>query len=142
MSTGKVGVIRKGDPVSFLPTAAMMGGLVGERLYQQYQGSDLQRRNQARWKAGKDAVRRTPAAIANAGRTGVRAAGRGAQAVGRGVSQVLGAPGRAVRAIGDELSGTQYQHDNRSPEYQQAARQGWYTPRDDHLNQVGVNNAY
>ena len=128
MSTGKVGVIRKGDPVAYLPMAAMMGSLVGESLYQQYQGSDLQRRNQARWKAGKDAVRRTPAAIANAGKkVGVR---------------VLGAPGRAMRAIRDDLSGTQYQHDNRSPEYQQAARQGWYTPRDDHLNQVGVNNAY
>jgi len=106
MSTGKVGVIRKIDSTALLlPYLAYFGN-------EMYQGSGLQQRNQARWKTGKDAVRR-------AGRVGIRSA-----------NQALRAPGRAVRAIRDELSGRQYQHGNRSPEYQEAARQGWYTTPD------------
>jgi len=103
MSTGKVGVIRKDDPASYWPLAAMLGGAFAGAGYLDYQGSDVQRRNQQRWKAAQAEGRR----------------------LGRGVKRIAQLPGRAaqgaaqgVKRLGYELSGDAYRTKPDTPDWQ------------------------
>ncbi len=128
MSAGKVGVIRKIDPVF-----GSLGFLGAGMAHQMYRGSGTQRRNQQRLKAAQERGSRLASEARQFGR-GVK---RVAQLPGRAAQGVAQLPGRAaqgVKRLGYELSGGPWElkpGENQGPnaDWYEGEAHGLWTPR-------------